>query len=226
MLSMNERSPRVRVLNLLRAGAGVQAELQQLAQPESPDEPAATTLLARIRAHAAQVEEICARNNSNPTELPTPSRRAYQWLKYLAASENLQAQVATLREARRIIAHMAWLQAGALARYTITFELSYGSYLYQTRPSGRSIRISAAQGFSGAPPEILAAVIRAALSRRQRKARAAVTAYAAGEDFGEAALSFELAAELPQPDVRGRHHDLVQSFARVNAEYFASRLTP
>ena len=46
MLSMNERSPRVRVLNLLRACAGVQAELQQLAQPESPDEPAATTQAA------------------------------------------------------------------------------------------------------------------------------------------------------------------------------------
>ena len=255
----------MRILNLISTCAAIQAALHPLAAQvpaSSPDAPDFAAILARIRAHASHVEAICARSGSNPAALPTPSRRAYQWLKYLSAPANLLAQLATMSEARRVIAQMAWLKEGELARYTITFELSYGSYLYHTavsnaegirragerppaerdlprrtaggvvsnagdiRPAGESIRISVAQGFNGAPPDILEALIKASLSRRQRKARAAVMAYAAGEDYAETSMAFELAADLPQADVRGRHHDLAQSFARVNAEYFGGRLTP
>jgi len=215
------------VQNLLSACTSVQAALHALVS--HPDgildmggHPQIAPLLARIRAHAAQVEEICARQRNTPAALPTPSRRAYQWLKYLSVPENLLAQVATMAEARQIIAQLQWLTEGDLARYSFTFELSHGSYLYNTRPLGgthaenpksehapspRIIRIAVAQGFSGAPPEILEALIKASLSRRQRKARALVTAYVSGEDYAETALGFELAAELAQAegiDVRRR----------------------
>jgi hypothetical protein len=261
----------VRVQNLLRVCAGVQTSLHELVNnTHAPDwnVPAppplrcfsqrgrlgggSTTppvevseqiapLLVRICAHAAQVEQICARRDYTPAALPTQSRRAYQWLKFLSVPENLLAQLATMAEAQRIIGGMHWLREGEFARYAITFELSYGSYLYHTRPAARTplvsgspsgrdgaavVRISAAQGFSGAPAEVLEALIKASLSRRQRKAREIVTAYVSGEDYAETALGFELAAELPQPDVRGRCHDLAQSFARVNAAYFAGELTP
>lgn len=221
----------VRIQNLIRACAAFQAMLHQISLQEPASslraaQPEIALLLDRVRTYATQVEEICVRHDGNPAELPTPSRRAYQWLKYLSVPENLLAQIATMAEARQIIAQMQWLKDGEFARYAVTFELSHGSYLYNSRPAGETIRISAAQGFSGAPPNVLEALIRASLSRRQRTARALVTAYTSGEDYAETALGFELAAELPQPDVRGRHHDLTRSFERVNAKYFAGRLTP
>ena len=236
----------VRVQNLLSICARVQASLHEIVhQPHAAEWPAThpqlAPLLARIRTHAAQVEEICARRRNTPAALPTPSRRAYQWLKYLSAPANLLAQLATMAEARQIIAQMQWLKEGELTQYSVSFELSYGSYLYHTRsmggthtenpkselvPSHKTIRIMVAQGFSSAPSKILAALIKASLSRRQRKAREIVNAYVSGEDYAETALSFELAAALPQADVRGRCHDLAQSFARVNAAYFAGELSP
>lgn len=236
----------VRVQNLLSICAHVQAMLHEIvnqahASEWGADHPQIAPLLARIRAHAAQVEEICARHHNTPAALPTQSRRAYQWLKFLSVPENLLAQIATMAEARQIIAQMQWLREGEFARYTVTFELSHGSYLYHTRPMGgthtenpkselvpshKTIRITVAQGFSSAPSKILEALIKASLSRRQRKARALVNTYVSGEDYAETALGFELAAELSQADVRGRYHDLAQSFARVNAAYFADGLTP
>jgi hypothetical protein len=243
----------LRVQNLVSACAHVQAALHQIVGDNNAaglraDHPQIVQLLERIRAHAAQVESICTRSHSSPGVLPTPSRRAYQWLKYLSVPENLLAQLATLAEAHRIIAQMKWLRAGEFAQHAVEFELSHGNYLFSMRPAGsttsaqyaeqaaknagrveragHTLRISAAQGFSSAPPVVLEALIKAALSRRQRKARAVVKAYASGEDYVEAALAFELAAALPQPDVRGRHHDLAQSFARVNAANFSGRLTP
>jgi hypothetical protein len=218
--------PRVR--NLVAFCARIQSDLLRLAQAgDGPDDshPVVIDLLARIQSQAAAVAAICLSGRTTPAALPTPSRRAYQWLAYLGVSSNLLRLLATLREAAHVIAGLDWLCDSGIVPERLRFELLPGEHLYRTRAEGRDVRIIAAPGFVGAPRDVLEALVRAALSRRQRKARALIKAYASGEAFAAESLTYELAAGLLQAAVRGRCYDLVQVFAQVNAEYFDGRLT-
>jgi SprT-like family protein len=74
-----------------------------------------------------------------------------------------------------------------------------------------------------APPDVLEAVLRAALGHG-RSARARLHAYALGDDFSETTQALEIVTEPPAGGLRGAHYDLEQVFERVNAGYFGSQV--
>jgi hypothetical protein len=218
----------LRIRNLVTWGEHLHAELLRLAQSGEPLDlatPAVATLLTKVRSESEQIEAIGRARHTSPAALPTPSRRIYQWLKYLSLEANLLRLLITLREAANIIASLNWLREVDIDPACVSFELQPSNYIYRTRASGRDLHIVATPGFSGAPRDVIESVIRAALSRRQRKARALVKAYTSDEAFAEESLRCELAAGLPQALLLGRAYDLSEVFARVNAEYFAGRLS-
>jgi hypothetical protein len=78
-------------------------------------------------------------------------------------------------------------------------------------------------GYLYAPPDVLEAVLRAALGYG-RAARARLHAYALGDDFSETTQALELATEPPPGGLRGAHYDLERVFETVNAAYFGGGL--
>jgi hypothetical protein len=219
----------LRVRNLVAFAERANADLLALARsadPLHPAVPAIAALRTCIAAQAAEIAAIAHARHTTPAALPTPSRRIYQWLTYLAHEANLLRVLGTLREAAHIIETLSWLREVNVDPARLSFALQASNYIYRTRSTGGELHILAAPGFAGAPRDVLEAVIRAALSRRQRKARLLVKAYASDEAFAEESLRVELAAGLPQAIVRGRTYDLSAVFAQVNAEYFGGRLSP
>jgi hypothetical protein len=208
---------RTELLALVRA-AGPEATALTLAHPGVP------ALLTRVRSHVDAIETICQQSNSHPASLPARSRSAYQWLKFLSDPDNLLAHIATLALARQIIDRADLSGPARSARRKIDFELYPSDFLYRTQVERDGLRLIAAQGFLGAPVEVLEALVRVAVSRGEAAAMSQVKAYAAGDDFAETLLALELDAEPNGGDLRGRHFDLERVFARVNEGYFGGLL--
>ncbi len=58
-----------------------------------------------IQHHADTIEKVCARQQGNPTDLATPTRRVYCWLRFLLDEDNLAQHLAALTQARAIVEH-------------------------------------------------------------------------------------------------------------------------
>jgi len=89
-----------------------------------------------------------------------------------------------------------------------------------------AVLVVASEGFIGAPPEVIGALVRAILARKgkDRADLAKVRAYTCGREFAPVLAALDLAGERPDPKTLGRHHDLRQVFDRVNGAYFEPRL--
>jgi hypothetical protein len=190
-------------------------------------QPGLAKLAADAHATAETVAALCAGRGGSTADLAAPSRRAYQWLKFLGDSANTAAVADALALARHVLAHARWPRRPAVADCLVTIEFYPHAFLYRmravARQAGAPLRITLAPGYIYAPPEVFDGLLRAVLGYG-RSARLRLHAYALSDDFAETTQSLELATEPPPGGLHSAHHDLEQVFARVNAAYFAGRL--
>jgi len=219
--------------SLIQACAGFHQELYKLAQERinSPTQnaiagldPALEDLLGQIREQARAVEARCARQGSQPTRLPAPSRRAYQWLRFLSDTEILAGHVRTLS---RLVEAGRRVQTQQKTGLQVEFyvSLNFQASLYRARhvPEGTDLQVH--EGFLDAPLEVLDALAATALSRRSAKRTRAIRDYADSDAFAEIALALD--ADDPtaeQSSARGQCYNLKDLFEEVNQAYFAGQL--
>ena len=214
----------MRLKNLIAVTAHLQAQLAAL---PAGDAPALARLAAAARATAERVEALCLQHHATPAALPAQSRRAFQWLTFLAQPDQAAAVSDALGLAHTVLARANWPRRRALAGCPVRLEFYPSAYLYRMRPEARRprapLRVTLAPGYLYAPPDVLDALLRAALGYGPA-ARARLHAYALGADFAETTQALELATEPPPGSLGGAHYDLEQVFARVNAAYFGGQL--
>jgi hypothetical protein len=169
------------------------------------------------------VDALCAQHGNNPVNLPTPSRRAYQWLRFLLDEDSLADHVATVALAYEVIRDNPKFKEQAALGYAVQFELDHSGHLWRMRAAQKVVYLSVAEGFCGASREVLAAVVLAATSR-STKAKETVRVYATTDDFTEIATALELTTEQEEGAARGSHYDLDAVFARVNRDHFANAM--
>jgi hypothetical protein len=173
------------------------------------------------------VEAIALRAGHPLASLPMPSQRAYQWLAFLSEAENAVSAAAALALAREVLARATWPRRKPIVGCPVVIEFYPSASLYRMRPESKrpsaTLRVTIAAGYLYAPPDVLEAVLRAALGHG-RAARARLHAYALGEDFSETTQALELATEPLPGGLRGAHYDLERVFETVNAAYFGGGL--
>lgn len=214
----------LRVENLIRIETQVQAELATLA---ATDEKKAsvrrTKLQERIELAVQRVQEIAVEANSTPAQLPLQSRQVFEWLAFLASSENLDAHIVSLRAL--VQESDKFLVTQSESNFPqLNFEFANHNRLYRIKSTAQQILVTANEGFVGAPPEILQAFVRLAF-RRESAAAAQLREYAHGDEFGEILLMLGLPTMELDTNTRGHHHDLADIFARVNRAYFDGKVT-
>ena len=236
----------VRIKNLLSICDRVQSQLDRIVEqaplpeaplPEAPppdhtadlSHPDVARVLHSITVSADQVEAICRESASSPARLPAQSRRAYQWLRFLSDPANLATHLTTLSLLRQLLDQTDWAKDPRLAGREIHVELFHSSVTYRVRPAAQTITLTMAEGFSGAPREVLKALLQATLTPPHEKAlrdvaMRTIKTYTQSDDFAEVASALETMAEPPQEDVRGRRHDLGHVFERVNVAYFGGAM--
>jgi hypothetical protein len=189
-------------------------------------------LTAELRADAEGIAALCREEGGTPADLPTQSRRAYQWLAFLGDPENLALYLTTLAEMYRTAKTGAAQKPLSLAqrKLPLHIELYATTHLYRSRIEQDGITITVNEGFVGAPHPVIKALVYAALHHPEKKHAAQVKAYGATDAFEENLLSLEMMTADLSTSTQGQYYDLAAVFDRVNAAYFdgvlsAPRLT-
>jgi len=250
----------VRVVNLVAFAGGVGEEMGRLvemrAEPpagaESRAQPwahghveAFGSLLERIRRGVRLVEDILGGDGvpagtqapAGPAALPAPSRRAYQWLKFLSEEGRLGEHLDALGLVADFLG-LAVIRAGPPVRV----DLYHSKALYRIRSGRDGLRLTICEGFITAPADVLEGLVRLALghgpgggrgagrSGRRGRHRARPDArsadltclreYVRGEEFRGILAALEANGGSAATPTLGRHNDLEAVFERVNAAYF------
>jgi hypothetical protein len=246
----------VRVVKLVAFAGGVGDEMGRLVEAEaragaeSRDQPwahghveAFGSLLERIRHRVRRVEEIWggdgvhagAQAAAGPAALRAPSRRAYQWLKFLSDEGRLGEHLDALGLVAGFLG-LAVIRAGPPVRV----DLYHTKALYRIRSGRDGLRLTISEGFLTAPVDVLEGLVRLALGhgpgddrgrggrRGHRRARTAARSadltrlreYVRGEEFRGILAALEANGGSAATPTLGRHNDLEAVFERVNAAYF------
>ncbi len=191
------------------------------------EHPEVKRLAAELRAEAEGIAALCREGGGTPGDLPTQSQRGYQWLAFLGDAGNLALHLTTLTEAYQIAKTDAAQKMLSLAQRKLPLHIEFYmlGHLYRSRIESDGITITANEGFSGAPHPVLKALIYVALHHPDAQHAAQIKAYSHDEAFEEIILALELTTADLSPNTQGQHYDLAAVFERVNATYFAGRLS-
>ncbi|MBN1812560.1 MAG: hypothetical protein JXA14_12045 [Anaerolineae bacterium] len=101
---------------------------------------------ARLLAeHVDEIEALAREQGGEPAHLPTRSRRAYQWLKFLSEPTTLLAHLETLRA---LLGEFHTPHCRAKPRQTVAqVGFALAQHLYIARPSAAGLRVTIHEGF-------------------------------------------------------------------------------
>ena len=190
------------------------------------DDPEVQALLERLSHHVGRVEARAREADATPGHLPTRSRRAYQWLKFLSDPARLMAHLETLRALQEACRARSYCKRvpRRIRKAPMEMAFTYASYLYKAQVEDRTLAAKVHEGFIGAPPDVLQALARVLFSSAEDADRDRVKAHAAGEDFAEVVTALEMTTTEIGQRTEGRCFDLEAIFERVNRTYFDGQL--
>jgi hypothetical protein len=221
----------LRLRNLISIVENLHQMLDSIAQAlpvkEADAQLVSKPLLTKIQGHVHKIEMICQEGNSSPQNLPGPSLRAYQWLRFLSDENHLSSHLKALQ---RTSLQVESLRPKFPARLrSLPVEVRYYNLpgLYRSQVVDGRLLLVVNEAFIEAPPSVMENMIWVVLLPKQRKKAplAEVRQYADAQTFIELAQkinnrALESGAELS----RGRYHDLKASFERVNRRYFQNQM--
>lgn len=209
----------VRIKNLVKQGQQLADWMWRKADSLMSSESSRQRILTDLQRHIQQVETICARQNSVPAMLEKPSRQVYSWMCLLAQDEHLQAHLDALLRAQHILEETGYLEGRQIKLY-----LTHMDSLWRMRQRKNVVTFKCNQGFLYAEDDVWRALLGASLQRRTKSRQEVIASFTEQESFSD--VLFALASFVPPPEshMKGHHHDLQESFQRVNETYFDSEL--
>ena len=218
--SQEDRRKPVRVNHLVRIVDAFHESFRReaLAAEKGPGEMEA--LRNGLVRHVAAVDEILASEKAGPAALPAPSRSGYGWMRYLLQGDHLERHVAALIRAFEVAAPLPWPPARPL-----TLRLKDLKGLYRIRHLPDRTQVDIHEGYRDAPREVWQGIFLRALGDRSAAVRRAIEGYAETERFSRVVREIGvLSGDDAVGTVKGRVHDLAESFRRVNDRMFDGRM--
>jgi hypothetical protein len=213
-----ERVSSLRISGIVATCKEIQAEFSELASlkiAQGGKERELEERLARLYRHiselAEMVDEICEKVGGTPDLLPGPTRRAYQWLKFLSDRVNFDDHFLSLTHIYRGVpdAHIEIYNMGGLFRVQIKKRVRW---------------IVINEAFIRAPRSVIQDLIAVATSGKGGQSRFRIHEYAGTDEFRETLLSIEMIGVKMEARARGAVYDLEDIFNRVNDRYFRGRM--
>lgn len=197
-------------------------EPQHQTEPLTSQHPDVQHFARLSGRHVNEIESMAQEQGGAPAQLPTRSRRAHQWLKFLSEPTTLLAHLDTLGA---LLAEFRNPRCRPKAQQiTVEVGFAHTRHLYSVRPTDAGLQVTIHEGFLGAPRRVLRALACAVLLRGRGAYEDTVKSYASGEDFVEVMLALEMTTAGAENVTQGHHFDLEQVFERVNAAYFDGQL--
>jgi hypothetical protein len=213
-----ERVSTLRISGIVSKCRKFQLEFSDLAEKKiahgSKDKDLERKLVALhscISDLAKMVDKGCEKGGGTPDLLPGPTRRAYQWLRFLSERVNFNDHFRLLTRIYHEVpnAHIELYNLGGL-------------YRVQIKKGVRRIVIH--EAFIRAPLSIIRDLISVVASGKRDQSKSRIQAYADTDEFRETFLSIETIGVRMEARTRGAVYDLEEIFKRVNDRYFKGRM--
>lgn len=180
-------------------------------------------LLADIKEHVEQIEAICDKNQLTPASLPSPSRSAYAWMKFLTYEKNLDLHIHTLRRALEISQKIKVSQK--CDNRQLFVQLCNNYLLYKCKnEEDKLITVEMNEGFIYASDEIITAVMEVALLGKNTQLNQKVRSFGVAEEYSDVLVELDLIAQMHGDTGKGKYYDLDQLFEKINVEYFGGEM--
>ena len=199
--------------------------LPQLNQPETLfAEADLTHITLDIDAVLQKTQALCRKMNGKPEDLPTPSFRAYQWLKFMAESKWLRMHAEALDGFYRQLPLLSpKLKLGTIS-HSLEIEIFHSAYLFRSKQKDRKVYLEINEGFIQAPVPVKQVILEAALKRRTSRRLNAIKSYTTQPAYREISSALQSNDGGNQLAGRGQHFDLGTIYRKVNRDYFTNSL--
>ena len=114
------------------------------------------------------IEKKTMAKGGTPADLPNPSFRAYQWIRFLSRKKWLLIHLHALSEFAGMMHSIRLLKEKRVHPGSTYLSIRNSSYLFRSQRKGKELFIEINEGFISAPKGIKEAVIRAALGDRKK----------------------------------------------------------
>ena len=178
-------------------------------------------LSEQIQAAAADIDTALHVGKISAGDLAIRSRRAYQWLSFLANPESLDAHLDALQ---RVNLYLPGIHIASRKRKDLQISFYHQGALYQVRDLGKSLDMRIQEGFISAPDMILTGLLEAAFNPEAKAVRREIKAYTFSSAYQEIRGRLEYLGVPRDSFAAGSVHDLRDSFHRVNQAYFSGKL--
>lgn len=181
-------------------------------------------LLAELNQTLQKTQALCHKMNGKPEDLPTPSFRAYQWLKFLAQPDWALAHTLALNDFYRQLSPLfPNLNINKISQ-SLDLEIYHSAYLFRSRQKERKVYLEINEGFINAPAEVKQTILEAAVKRRTTKRLNVIKSYASRPDYQAITSALQANNGANQLAGRGRCYDLSTIYQKVNLHYFNASL--
>jgi hypothetical protein len=179
------------------------------------DRPELEEVYEKIVSDSARIEEDVRANHIRPEQLRKKAREMRGWFAYFARRENFERYCGAVRRAEPVFRAAGTKLASPSAAILVRFRPMRGMYHIRAYPD--TVLVDLPTPMICSHQNVLQAVARIAFKKGGD--RKAVHDAAGGEAYRRIDAALELLGGVVA-ETRGLHHDLVDSFDRVNAAYF------
>jgi len=200
----------------------------ELAANASVDENLTFQDLNVVRIHMElvktinRIEKLCEKHKATPADLPNPSFRAYQWLKFLTHKPRLLDHLHALRDFYSLATRV--VRSKKLMPPKLAIRITHSNYLYRVNQELGLINLQIHEGFITALLDIKEQLVQSALNRKNRQYAKAIRAYNSSDAYQKIAAELNAGSQANRRSYKGSHIDLKAVFDKLNQEYFSGKL--
>jgi len=191
--------------------------LKRLAQ--NVDHPELEKIYETLAADSHSLEDDIRRNNIRPEQLKKQARELRGWFAYFAQRANFERYCAAVRRAEPVFRETCPWPAAKTAAVLVRFRPMRG--MYRVRGYADAIVVDLPTPMICFDRDLLRSV--AQIAFKKGGDRQAVHNATAGEAHRRIDAAIELLGGVVT-QMRGLHHDLAESFDRVNTQYFGGAM--
>ena len=217
----------ITIQNLTKRTADIQKQMALLSMSElkrSQDtfDDFVSDLSWQISNTVKSVDEILQQHKESPAGLAIRTRRAYQWVLFLSKRENLLIHLDALQ---RLVLFLPKISNDCHKKLSgIDFSFYHISALYKAQKKGDKLHVVVGESFVFAPDQVLLALMEATLCSSFKSKKSIIRNYSRTAEYHQVREKLEYLAIPPESYSGGAHHNLSDSFYRVNTTYFDGKL--
>ena len=181
-----------------------------------------STVSQKVKQGTIQVEQLFQESRKSAADLPIRTRRAYQWIKFLAEDKQLNRHLEAIQRINTLLQDIPYPRR--IKPVQVEFSFYHIGHLYKVQEREKTRAIIAQESFIHAPDQVLISLLRAGLEPSSGTGRFIIRNYTFTEQYQKTRKHLEYLAVPKGSFAHGKIHDLDRSFHRVNQKYFQSSM--